>query len=111
MKQSKLILCNSITTANDLNRFYKVPWTKLFPKRVKLILGEGLIWGVFIFDKNGIKLDNSLTNKICEKAMEKGVFSICTGRGTLKLGPPLTIPESALIEGLNVYEECLKKML
>ena len=98
LKRKSLIMKNKISS-----------WTKLFPKRVKLILGEGLIWGVFIFDKNGIKLDNSLTNKICEKAMEKGVFSICTGRGTLKLGPPLTIPESALIEGLNVYEECLKK--
>lgn len=100
LKTKSIIMKNKITS-----------WTKLFPKRVKLILGEGLIWGVFIFDKNGTKLDNSLTNKICEKAMEKGVFSICTGRGTLKLGPPLTIPKSALIEGLNVYEECLKKML
>ena len=26
--------------------------------------------------------------------------------GTLKLGPPLTIPDDALIEGLSVYEEC-----
>ena len=31
LKQSKLILCNSISTANDLNTFYKVPRQKLFP--------------------------------------------------------------------------------
>ena len=31
LKQSKLILCNSISTANDLHRFYKVPMHKLFP--------------------------------------------------------------------------------
>ena len=31
LKQSKLILCNSISTANDLNKFYKVPMNKLFP--------------------------------------------------------------------------------
>ena len=31
LKQSKIILCNSISTANDLNRFYKVPMEKLFP--------------------------------------------------------------------------------
>ncbi|WP_413678962.1 glycosyltransferase family 4 protein [Prochlorococcus sp. MIT 0916] len=31
LKQSKIILCNSISTANDLNRFYKVPMHKLFP--------------------------------------------------------------------------------
>ena len=52
-----------------------------------------------------------MTNRICERAMEKGVFSICTGRGTLKLGPPLTITTSALREGLDVYEECLREML
>ena len=31
LKQSKLILCNSISTANDLNKFYKIPKHKLFP--------------------------------------------------------------------------------
>tara|TARA_B100000965_G_scaffold8983_1_gene6974 strand:- start:1508 stop:2572 length:1065 start_codon:yes stop_codon:yes gene_type:complete len=31
LKQSKLILCNSISTANDLNNFYQVPRQKLIP--------------------------------------------------------------------------------
>ena len=31
LQQSKIILCNSISTANDLNRIYKVPMNKLFP--------------------------------------------------------------------------------
>ncbi len=31
LKQSKIVLCNSISTANDLNRYYKVPRHKLFP--------------------------------------------------------------------------------
>tara|TARA_B100000700_G_C15043960_1_gene856861 strand:- start:1894 stop:2958 length:1065 start_codon:yes stop_codon:yes gene_type:complete len=31
LKQSKLILCNSISTANDLHSFYKVPRNKLYP--------------------------------------------------------------------------------
>ncbi|MBW3041106.1 glycosyltransferase family 4 protein [Prochlorococcus marinus] len=31
LKQSKIILCNSNSTANDLNIFYKVPRHKLFP--------------------------------------------------------------------------------
>ncbi len=38
LKQSKIILCNSISTANDLNRFYKVPMHKLFP--IKLGFNE-----------------------------------------------------------------------
>ena len=43
--------------------------------------------------------------------MEKGVFSICTGRGSLKLGPPITISENTLKEGLQVYEECLNEII
>ena len=31
LQQSKIILCNSLSTANDLNTFYKVPRHKLFP--------------------------------------------------------------------------------
>ena len=31
LKQSTIILCNSISTANDLNRFYRVPMHKLYP--------------------------------------------------------------------------------
>jgi len=31
LKQSRIILCNSISTANDLHFFYKVPRHKLFP--------------------------------------------------------------------------------
>ena len=86
-------------------------WKKKYPNRVKYIFGKGMIYGVLIYKKNSDDLDINLVNKICEKAMEKGVFSICTGRGSLKLGPPLSISESALKEGLRVYEECLGELL
>ena len=34
LKQSKIILCNSFSTANDFHNFYKVPRHKLFPIRL-----------------------------------------------------------------------------
>lgn len=85
-------------------------WKEKFPKRIGRILGKGLLFGVFITKENSDELDSDLTNIICERAMEKGVFSICTGRGTLKLGPPLSIPDDALVEGLGVYEECFNEL-
>ncbi len=85
-------------------------WKEKYPDRIRMILGKGLLYGIFINDPETNELDTNITNIICEKAMEKGVFSICTGRGTLKLGPPLTIPEDALIEGLDVYEECFLEL-
>lgn len=85
-------------------------WKKRFPGRIGRILGKGMLFGVFVTKKNSDELDIDFTNRIVERAMEKGVFSICTGRGTIKLGPPLTIPEDALVEGLRVYEECFEEM-
>jgi len=85
-------------------------WKDKYPSRIGRILGNGLLFAIFITKENSEEMDSDLTNFICERAMEKGVFSICTGRGTLKLGPPLTIPDDALIEGLNVYEECFNEL-
>ncbi len=85
-------------------------WKKRFPHRIGRILGKGMLFGVFVTKENSEELDIDFTNRIVERAMEKGVFSICTGRGTIKLGPPLTIPEDALVEGLRVYEECLEEL-
>ena len=85
-------------------------WKVKYPSRIGRILGNGMLYGVFITKENSDELDNELTNYLCERAMEKGVFSICTGRGTLKIGPPITIPDDALIEGLRVYEECFEEM-
>ena len=85
-------------------------WKEKYPKRIGRILGKGMLFGILITKENSDELDSDLTNYICERAMEKGVFSICTGRGSLKLGPPLSIPDDALIEGLNVYEECFKEL-
>jgi 4-aminobutyrate aminotransferase-like enzyme len=85
-------------------------WKEKFPKRIGRILGKGLLFGVFITKENSDELDSDLTNIICERAMEKGVFSICTGKGTLKLGPPLSIPDDALVEGLGVYAECFEEL-
>jgi 4-aminobutyrate aminotransferase / (S)-3-amino-2-methylpropionate transaminase / 5-aminovalerate transaminase len=85
-------------------------WQSKYPTRIGRILGKGLLFGVFITKPTSDDLDEFVTNLVCERAMEKGVFSICTGRGTLKLGPPLTIPDDALVEGLSVYEECFAEL-
>jgi len=85
-------------------------WKERFPSRIGRILGKGLLFGVFVTKEDSEELDYDLTNRIVERVMEKGVFSICTGRGTIKLGPPLVIPDDALVEGLRVYEECFGEL-
>ena len=44
---------------------------------------------------------------VCEKAMQKGVLFVHTGRESIKLGPPLMISDDALEEGIDVLEESM----
>jgi 4-aminobutyrate aminotransferase-like enzyme len=69
-------------------------------------LGTGLLWGVFLTDLKG-DLAPEFCLRVVERCLEKGVFHISTGRGTIKLGPPLTISDEALIEGLSVTGDAI----
>ena len=84
-------------------------WKKRLPGRIGRICGHGLLWGVFITDEHG-ELDPVFCDRVIERAMQKGVFSINTGRGTLKLGPPLSIPDDALAEALDVILESIEEL-
>ena len=59
---------------------------------------------------NPALLDVKFVHDIVEKSLERGVFSLATYRGTLKIAPPLTISKSALLEGLNVIEEVINEL-
>ena len=39
--------------------------------------------------------------------MQKGLLVVHTGRESIKLGPPLTITNDALIEGINVLSDVI----
>jgi 4-aminobutyrate aminotransferase-like enzyme len=52
-----------------------------------------------------------LASRVCEKAMQKGLLLVHTGRESIKIGPPLMIPDAALLEGLAVLEECFEEIL
>jgi 4-aminobutyrate aminotransferase and related aminotransferases len=43
--------------------------------------------------------------------MQKGLLVVHTGRESIKLGPPLTISDEALLEGLEVLEESIVEVL
>jgi len=71
---------------------------KIFPNNE--INGIGLLAGIII--------DTKTANKICYKAMKKGLLLIKTGRESIKIAPPLTIEEDNLIKGLKILKECVK---
>ena len=64
---------------------------------------KGLLASVFIKHTNS----SEFVDRIIEVAMRKGLLSVRTASGTLKIGPPLTIPEDAIIEGIDILKESL----
>lgn len=83
-------------------------WKEILPDRIGRVMGKGLVWGIFLEHPNSPdSLDTVFCDKVIERCLQKGVFSIRTGRGTLKLGPPLNIPDEALSEALSVIGESL----
>jgi 4-aminobutyrate aminotransferase-like enzyme len=43
--------------------------------------------------------------------MQKGLMVVHTGRESIKIGPPLTIPDAALLEGLDVLAESIREVV
>lgn len=80
-----------------------------FPGRIAYILGEGLLAGVIFKDPDTGKPDSLFPSNVCERAMQKGLLMVHTGRESIKIGPPLTIPDQALIEGLKVFTEAIEE--
>jgi len=83
---------------------------KKYPNHLKYIQGKGLL-AALIFMNNENEPLSSLCDKISEKAFQKGLLVVHTGRESIKLAPPLSICEEALLEGLRVLDECIEESI
>lgn len=84
-------------------------WKGEMPKNISRVNCRGLLASVFIESPDGN--NNDFVDRLIEIAMRKGLLSVRTASGTLKIGPPLTITDEALIEGISVLKESLKECL
>lgn len=82
-----------------------------FPDRVKAIHGMGMAFAAVIVKPGTKELDVELVDRVIERAFEKGVMSIRTMTGTIKVGPPLTITDDALIEAMDVLMEAMSEVI
>ena len=83
----------------------------LFPERVIAVHGMGMAFAAVVVKPGTKELDVELVDKVIERAYEKGLMSIRTMTGTIKIGPPLTIPVDALKEGMDVLLESLAEII
>ena len=81
-----------------------------YPGYISYILGKGLLAAMIVINPKTRNPDGLLASQICEKAMQKGLLLVHTGRESIKIGPPLTIPEEALAEGIQVLDECFQEI-
>ena len=83
----------------------------LFPERICAVHGMGMAFAAVVVKPQTRELDVELVDRIIERAYEKGLMSIRTMTGTIKIGPPLTIPDDALEEGMDILIEAMKEIV
>lgn len=82
-----------------------------YSDRVSYVLGKGLLAGIITVNPKTREPDGLFASKVCEKAMQKGLLLVHTGRESIKIGPPLTIPDEALLEGVEVLDESFQEVI
>lgn len=81
-----------------------------YSHQLRYVLGQGMVAALLFYDSDGNPLAD-LCSTICETAMQKGLLVVCTGRESIKLAPPLTITEEALLEGIETLDEAIGEAL
>ena len=73
-----------------------------FPERISHVLGRGMIAAVLLKNPQNGQPDGPFASRVAERCMQKGLLVVHTGRESIKIGPPLTITDAALLEGVHV---------
>lgn len=76
---------------------------------VGYISSRGLI-GALIFSAENLENPAEFASKVAETCMQKGLLVVHTGRESIKLGPPLTIPDEAILDAFDVIRESIREV-
>ena len=87
-----------------LSRLEKFKTT--FPRLVDSVRGRGLILGIQL-KSVGNKTCSDIAGLMITKARQKGLLIITAGEGTIRLVPPLNIPQESVSNGLAILEETM----
>ena len=82
-----------------------------YSDRIAWVLGKGLIAAILFKVEGTQEPDCILPSLVSEKAMQKGLLIVHTGRESIKIGPPLTITDDALLEGIATLDQSIKEAL
>jgi 4-aminobutyrate aminotransferase len=72
------------------------------------VRGRGLMIGVeFVKNRDTKERDIALRDTIIQTAFEQGLLLIPCGTNSIRMTPPLNIPQPLVEEGLQIFEEAL----
>jgi 4-aminobutyrate aminotransferase-like enzyme len=81
-----------------------------FPTRIARSLGHGLIAAVLFRHPQTGEPDAPFASRVAERCMQAGLLVVHTGRESIKIGPPLTITDAALLEGVEVLGQAITEV-
>jgi 4-aminobutyrate aminotransferase / (S)-3-amino-2-methylpropionate transaminase / 5-aminovalerate transaminase len=108
--ESRNLVEASLTKGKLLHQLLNNIKTK-YSSRISHILGKGLIAAIIFKDPESGKPDGLFPSRVSEVCMQKGLLVVHTGRESIKIGPPLTIEESCLREGMEVLDEAIQQAI
>jgi len=82
-----------------------------FPKHISLFTGKGLLWTFHVRNPRTGELDLDLAAEWTWATVQHGVMLFHTMRPSIKICPPLTIPDEALLEGIEVMGDALESII
>ena len=82
-----------------------------YHENISYVFGKGMIASVLFKSAQTNKPDSLLSSVVAETCMQKGLLVVHTGRESVKMGPPLTISDDALLEGLSVLDEAIAERI
>ncbi|MBC8352309.1 MAG: aminotransferase class III-fold pyridoxal phosphate-dependent enzyme [Planctomycetes bacterium] len=78
-----------------------------FPEHVRAVQGIGLFLSIHLHRRGTAKPAVELADAVAQEAVRRGVLMFTTGRGYLKVTPPLCIEPDAALEAADVIRDCL----
>ena len=81
-----------------------------FPQHVLSIHGRGLFISAHFKRPDSGEPDIALADAIVHEAVRRGVMMFPTGRGFLKVAPPLCIDPEAALEAVQVIRDCFREL-
>jgi acetylornithine aminotransferase len=99
-------MLDQVNTTSTLFQTHLQNLQQKFPEIIECIRGRGLILGLQLKplrDKDA----SQVANMILLQARQRGLLIITAGEGTIRLVPPLNIPEEVVLDGLEILKVAL----